>query len=168
MKKTILFYLFIICSISLFSQTHQDYYISGIHNMDNGKYVDAIKDFSSALDKNQKFEEAYLKRGSCYEVLNDYKNALFDYSKAIKLDPNNDLALFNRGILRERIRNYETAVQDFTAIIDLKTKLLPLAYYNRALSKLSMNDVENACVDLSKAADLGVKNASEIFIYTCQ
>lgn len=167
MKNIIILSIFFFITFISNSQTANEHYINGVKNFEKQEFVDAIQDFSLALKGNPEFQEALFKRGVCYELMEDYKNAIKDFTTILKLDPNNIQALFNRGLAFREIGQYNKAIADFAEVIksDPKNKL---AYYNRALSKLLIDDIESACVDLSKAADLGVERAAEIYKYTCK
>ena len=56
-------------------------------------YQGAIEDFSSAIEIDSKYKEAYIGRGKSKVKLENYKSAIKDYSRVIKLDPNDKLAL---------------------------------------------------------------------------
>ena len=167
MARITFFVLLLACTHISLAQTAESAYIKGIRNMDQHRYNDAIADFTAALNKNDRFADAYLKRGSCLVILNDYPNALFDLDKAVQLDPKNSLAYYNRGLVKKQGAEYQDAVEDFSSAIELN-KEFGLAYFNRALCQLSLGTFEVACQDLSTAADLGVTNAAEIYQYTCK
>jgi hypothetical protein len=56
---------------------------------------------------------------------------------------------------------------DFSNAIKINPEM-KYAYYNRALIELRISDFNSGCLDLSKAADMGVENAKEIYKYTCK
>ena len=164
----ILFFVLLFSFINIVSaQTAEEFYIKGIQKMDEHKYTEAIVEFTNAINKNNKFSEAYLKKGTCLEILGDNEKALADFDKVIDLNPDNSIAHYNRGLINKEMNNYEEAINDFSSAIALNTSL-KYAFFNRALCKLRLDDYENACDDLSKAADLGVENAAEIYKYTCK
>ncbi len=167
MKKIVLLFLFSAISFTGIGQSYQDYYILGMQKLEQRKYSEAMEQFTLTIDKNAKFEEAYLKRGACYQLLNDYKKAIDDFSKVIEINPKNEYAFYNRGLAHKDLGDYNHAIQDFTESIVINPEM-KFAYYNRALVKLRLSDFDNACLDLAKAADLGVENAAEIYKYTCK
>ena len=167
MKNSFLLAVFILFHVLTNAQTAQDHYIKGIQSMDEHKYNTAIANFTKALDADNNFSEAYLKRGACLLILNDIPNALVDLDKAIEINPKNAVAYYNRGLIKKQQNEYDAAIEDFSLSIALK-KEFGIAYFNRALCKLALSDFENACSDLAKAADLKVENAAEIYTYTCK
>ena len=63
------------------------------------------------------------------------------------------------------MKNYPAAIKDFTKAIEID-KNDRLSYYHRALAKIEIEDFESACVDLSKAGELGYTQAYE-YIKSC-
>jgi tetratricopeptide (TPR) repeat protein len=57
-----------------------------------GKYEDALQSLSDAIEKNPRYSEAYLYRGTTYQQVREVEKALSDYKKAIELDPEQPLA----------------------------------------------------------------------------
>ena len=59
------------------------------------------------------------------------------------------------------------AIEDFTRAIELNSHYGD-AYYNRGMTKLSMNQNAAACVDFKKAKELGQIKAKGALIKSCQ
>ena len=55
-----------------------------------GIYGKAISDYTSAIELDSTFVEAYFNRGGSYYEVGWYEEALADLSKAIQLDPKDD------------------------------------------------------------------------------
>jgi tetratricopeptide (TPR) repeat protein len=83
------------------------------------------------------------------------------------IDPNDAKAYYNRGLAYKKLYLLNKTLVDFGKAIELD-KDFALAYYNHGLVKIALDDIENACTDLSRAADLGVGNAHRLFIYYCR
>jgi tetratricopeptide (TPR) repeat protein len=167
MKKIIIIALLIGYSISSYSQDARDFYINGINNIDQKKYNDAIADFTRAIEQVPKFEEAYLKRGACYEILQDNGSAVADFTKVLEINPKNAVAYYNRGLAYKDLNELNHSIVDFSKALELDPTN-KYAVYNRALVKLQLDQVEDACVDLARAADMGIEHAAEIIKYTCK
>ena len=150
----------------LAQSTANDFYIKGIQSFDQGKTNEALAYFNQAIKLNPEFSEAFLKRGACFMLFHDYVKAIQDFDKVIALNPANELAYFNRGVAYRSVGMPTKAVIDFTKVIELNPDF-GLAFFNRALSKMRLDDFVGACPDLSKAADLGVKGAHELYKYNC-
>jgi len=52
-------------------------------------FDDAIKDLSLAIDRNNGYVKAYIRRGQCYEELDLLEDAIRDYSSALSHEPFN-------------------------------------------------------------------------------
>lgn len=63
----------------------------------NEDYQSAIKHFTSAINVNNEYVEAYYNRGLCYEYIGDKQNAVKDYNAALNVVPTYKLA-------KERLR----------------------------------------------------------------
>ncbi len=156
------------CSCTLLAaQNYQADYIHGLKLMEKEKYNDAIAVFSSVISKNKTFDDAYLKRGVCYYLLQDDAQAISNFDQALKINKTNAAALYNRGLIFKEKGAYKKAISDFSKALEIEPDL-KYAWFNRALVKLRLSDFQSACLDLAKAADLGVSEAKEIIKYTCR
>jgi tetratricopeptide (TPR) repeat protein len=63
---------------SLYGQDEHDDYLQGVARMSEGKYQEAIANFSGALTRDPGKNEYYLKRAECRYALQDYAGALTD------------------------------------------------------------------------------------------
>ncbi|KAJ4833116.1 hypothetical protein Tsubulata_006218 [Turnera subulata] len=57
-----------------------------------GKYDDAIKECTKALELNPSYIKALLRRGEAHEKLEHFEEAIADMKKVLELDPSNDQA----------------------------------------------------------------------------
>ena len=86
------------------------YYNDGISYLDLGKYDEAIKAFTKAIELDPGTSAIYYNRGTAYFVLEDYQKAIDDYSKAIKLDPSDAWAHSNRGAAYDELGEHRKAI----------------------------------------------------------
>lgn len=146
------------------------------------QYVDALQDFTAAIEIKPNEPAAYLQRGKCYhQNLRVKDKALSDYSKAICLAPDNTEGYFGRGQLYDEIalqnerqalenndhagqahlsEEFLAAIQDYSQVIALDPAH-DAAYANRALlysRKARVNEnidfIINAIADFEKAMSL--------------
>lgn len=87
--------------------------------MKQGKYDDAIDEYTSAITLDPILVSAYLGRGQAYFLNGRSLMALTDYSTAIRLDPNSTAAYYGRGWSRLDNRAWDAAVSDFTSSLEL-------------------------------------------------
>ena len=98
----------------------------------------------------------------------DYDEAIEDLNKAIKLYPDFAYAYYNRANLMALSGKLPEAYDDYTKAIELNPQFAE-AYYNRGLVQIFMKDTRKGCLDISKAGELGIKQAYEILQkYTAQ
>ncbi|MGZ4035140.1 MAG: tetratricopeptide repeat protein, partial [Bacteroidia bacterium] len=104
---------------------------------------------------NEDNPKNYLKRvyvGQTYEMV------LSDYSKALTLDPDFTYAWFNKATTKIKMDDYLGAVNDYSIALSCDPTLSDI-YYNRGLLYIILHKSADACLDLSKAGELGI-NAS--------
>jgi tetratricopeptide (TPR) repeat protein len=126
----------------------------------------AMKDYNVALEKNPKFSDVFFARGNVKMKLQDYYGAIADYTSAININENYIEAYFQRGKAKHFLQAYEDAINDCTKIIQIHPKNMD-AYYMRGILRLDFGDVKNACLDLSKAGELGDLKAYEMIKEKC-
>ena len=95
-----------------------------------------------------------------------YEKIIQDYNKVIDLDAGFYYAYFNRGYLKAKAGNYWGAVSDLTKAIELDPKFGE-AYYNKGLILLLLKVNNVACNDMSKAGELGIKEAFNVIKRYC-
>lgn len=97
----------------------------------------------------------------------DYSDAIADVEEALKLLPDIPYLHFNLGNLHclssqmvSALADYDNAVRLYPAMGD--------AYYNRGLVLIYLKDNEKACIDLSRAGELGVQDAYSVISKYCK
>ncbi len=90
-----------------------------------------------------------------------YDEAVADLNKAIKLYPGMAHAYYNRANLRALSGCLPEAFEDYTKAIELNPQFAE-AYYNRGMIQIFMKDTRKGCLDLSKAGELGIKEAYKL------
>ncbi len=126
----------------------------------------AMKDYNSAIEKNSKFTDAYFARGNVKMKLQDYYGAIADFTSAITLNENHIDAYYNRGKAKQFLQAYEDAINDCTKIIQINPRNYD-AYFLRGILRLDFGDLNNGCLDLSKAGELGDLKAYEVIREKC-
>lgn len=126
------------------------------------------KDNSTYTNAPLTLKTLYLDRGRLKSELSDYKGAKSDYDKVLELDPDigEDFYL-ERGNIKFGIKDYKGAIDDYTISIKLHPTICPDEYWNRAFAKMQLNMTESACIDFSKAGEMGKKEAYEMIKKYC-
>nr|WP_299416639.1 hypothetical protein [uncultured Emticicia sp.] len=173
--KKILFFILLLLSNELYSQSAEDYYYSGVEKLANDN-IGALSDFTKALKIDPNNADVYFIRGRTKWMLDDNIGAISDFTKTIEINPKYSLAYFERGICKGTLEDYRGAIADFTKAIEFDPKNAK-AYFYRGFNKLglatgvnninqSLND--SACLDLSKAGELGDYGAYDVIKKFCK
>lgn len=83
-----------------------------------------------------------------------YEDSLKSYDRSLGIAPNSPEALINRGAALIYLNRNTEAIDNLTRSIDLGTKKLPEALYNRALAYEKLEQFEDAYYDLKRALEL--------------
>lgn len=140
-----------------------------------------VEDFTKVLEINPTYVQGYYNRGTSRMMIKDYKGAVEDFDMALRLDPSRTSTLLNRASAKSLMNDYKGGVQDLTALLNYNfydfngmsnsTSLIniqqnakkfdnAIAYYNRGGLRLVLEDVEGACKDFRRAAELGNQEAA--------
>ena len=155
--------------------TDNEEYNIGFHKLSQYEdYEGAILHFSKALKGKTEIENSYRFRGVAKLEMGDYRGAIADFNNAIELHKKRDIIYvgnlgvyyLNRGIAKAKLGNTMDAIND----IDYSIELYPWGgkYHKLALLKFKLGDKEGACLDLSRAGELGYKKAFETIRARCQ
>ncbi|MCZ8330826.1 MAG: hypothetical protein O9282_05900 [Flavobacterium sp.] len=131
------------------------YFSRGKAKMNIDDFIGAILDFNQSV-KNKKYSEAFYERGNAKLFLQDYRGAISDYNTFLKLKNysiNNDI-YFYRGCAKYELKDYSGALLDINMFLK-KENEDALGYLQRGLIKVALNQKHNACMDFSKAGELG-------------
>ena len=123
-----------------------------------GDFQQAEREYTRAIQANQKDRDAYYNRGLVYVQLQEYDRACGDFDAALALDPNFFEAYCNRGNVHLEAGRPELAVRDYDQAIRLNPNDGDV-YFNRGVALLSMGKEAQAREDFRKASALGQKEA---------
>ena len=87
-------------------------YEEGNKLLHSGNHEQAILAFSSAIQTNPKYADAYIARATAYTGLEKYANALEDFDQVISQDPKNTQTYFYRGMINAKLGNTGIAMRD--------------------------------------------------------
>ena len=154
--------------IELKSNYAEAYINRGLAKMaDDEKAIqEAIKDYAAALSIDPTNYLAYFSRGVGKYKLKKYDEAILDFDNALKYKANYFNALLYKGLAYYEKRDFkqgEKILSDLVAV-DPQNKL---AYYNRALCYIKLDQKDKGCEDLKKSFDLGYEPAKTHYDGIC-
>ncbi len=148
--------------ITLFPrQVESVYFNRGLAYYAAGRYGDAIKDYTVAVDLNPLLIEARHNRGVAYLDTGNYSEALKDFDIIVNLNPQDYKPYHLRGYIHSMIGEYQQALVDLKRAIDLNPND-NIVYYDLALTYLQLGDNPQATQNLNIAATLGSKEAQNL------
>lgn len=130
----------------------------GIDKMKDGDIEGAISDFTAAIKAQPKFSMAYYHRGRAHEQQQDLKAAIADYTQAIQINANwggleLPAAYVSRGNARDDDNDSKGALTDYGQALKLDPNY-GLAYENRGITYMRLNDKTKALQNLRRAVQL--------------
>ncbi len=78
--------------------------------VENGKYEDAIEQYTHAIELKPTNIDLYIARGKALESINRYEEAYADFGKAEVFDPKEEDVLYLLGRVSNKMGNYEQAL----------------------------------------------------------
>ena len=110
----------------------------------------ALADYTKALEFIKDDGQIYLERGKIFHSFKENKKALSDLTEGLKVKSGFTRDLFlNRGVCEYDMGMYKEAITDFTKALDMYSE--GWLYYNRALCKFRLGDLDGAIADKSAA-----------------
>ncbi|RKX27788.1 MAG: hypothetical protein DRP45_00050 [Candidatus Zixiibacteriota bacterium] len=126
------------------SYENDDYFYSGVDNLEQGRFDDAIADFTEAINLRPSYAQAYLHRAQGYESIlhnrdarNDYiraaeimqfkgndNEAISAYNQAIEIDAKSVAAYLGRGNLYLARSEEIAAIADYDMVVNLDKRNL--------------------------------------------
>ncbi len=108
----------------------------GSQLFNQGRYDEAIKEGTEAIELAPDFAEAYSNRGIAYVQKGELDQAIADFGKAIELDPELAKAYYNRGYAYYLKGEVAKAVSNFEKCIELSKNPILVAKAQRLLDEL--------------------------------
>jgi tetratricopeptide (TPR) repeat protein len=143
-----------------FASRAQDCYVAFLHaglNADKaGKYKDAIKDFTLAIECNAKPSEPYFNRALAKQHLGQYLPAINDYNMAAARKPRDPVVYYNRGNVWKELGQWYHAIQDYDNALLLR-QTYKEAFLNRGDAKMDGEDYTGAIADFKKLTQIDPK-----------
>lgn len=133
--------------------TPQDFYVRAASKAMEKNYRGAVEDYTEAIELDDRFVEAYLKRGIAYYKLGEARKTLKDCNHALQINSNLAQAYYYQGRARYRLGYTQAALDAYERALARESDFAQ-AYYHRGLANLDLQENINAIADLQKAAEL--------------
>ena len=143
------------------------YYFRGRAKLGLEDFLGAMMDFNISIRGEDREARYYRARAEAKSGLEDYRGAITDLDDAIRLTKGRDMDLvFDRAKAYINLRYFDQAIADLDIVV-AERPLDPSAYNARASVKLQAGDLDGACLDWSKAGELGDVNAYSLIRKHC-
>ena len=97
-----------------------DYFEKANYEYDYGKCDEAVADYTTSIELNPLYPQAYNNRAYTYMRMEKYEEALADLNQALMLNPDYTNALMNRAdVLNYHLNKKEEALIDYQKLIEL-------------------------------------------------
>ncbi|MEO6681726.1 MAG: tetratricopeptide repeat protein [Ginsengibacter sp.] len=127
-------------------------------------FSEAITEYSKLIYANPHDADLFWHRAASYSFTNQTNEAINDYSRILELLKNTDskdfisITYYYRGKVYTMNANYQSAVKDFDECLKINSTA-ELALFYRAICKLELKQVTEACVDYKNAIRNGFQNS---------
>ena len=131
---------------------------SGDKKYQAGDYPGAINDYDQLIERYPEIPRGYTRRSAARGKLGLLKEALEDANMAIELGTDDAWAYNNHAVLLLRSsgtspKSLEEALESANKAIAIDSAI-PTFYFNRAIIKYNMNDLDGAMTDHSRTLEL--------------
>jgi tetratricopeptide (TPR) repeat protein len=134
----------------------------GVEKLEAKNYVEAIKDFDLALQKDKNHAPSYCDKARAEAEIGKKDEALKNFEQAIKLKSDYADAYYYRGLLYHKLKD-EKAIADFSKTIQLDPKKTD-AYLKRGIFYYQKKQESDALKDFNKAIELKTSN-TEVYYF---
>lgn len=124
----------------------QGYLVEGLMYQEKGDTLQAIQNYSKAIEMDKYLPQSYSMRGILYYSQNQFDKALADFDEAIRLEPLQYGNYINRGLVKYSQNDLRGAMADYDKVIDLDNNNI-IARFNRGLLRSQVGDDNNAITD---------------------
>jgi tetratricopeptide (TPR) repeat protein len=158
MKKALFILLlspFLITSCSSSEELDRHLYEAQGYDFD-GNYKQAVVAWSAAISIDPKNEYAYMRRGKSKISLGDSNGAMADFNKSVVINTKYAWGYEARAMLKARQNDHRGAIADFNKILQNDPEYARgNIHFHRGLSKVELGELDGACLDFTRAGELG-------------
>ncbi|WP_266365998.1 tetratricopeptide repeat protein [Tellurirhabdus rosea] len=134
-------------------------FAKGIRLIKSRQYDDALLYFDKAVKENPKSAIALAMRGKCHLMQDNPYSALYDITQALALDNTFAESYLDRGMAFYTLGHYQESFLEFDKGVWFTRGQDPNAYRWRALSRIQLQQIQQAENDLRRAVNLGDENS---------
>lgn len=162
-KTIILQFLALLFVSPSYGQTAQNYHEKGDLRLNNNNFYGAIQYYTDAINLDSSRFSSFYHRALAKMELEDYTGAISDLNETLSLLPESSEpvvvkavseALLARAKCKSNLEDYRGSISDLTKVIELNPKD-PYAYFMRGMDYLLLSKIDEGCLNLSKAGELG-------------
>jgi len=126
----------------------------GITLAREGRYEEAIAQFSRAIQRNPAFVDACHNRALVYVAIGNLGQAVSDFSRVIEIAPQGAEGYENRGRLHLEMSRYDEAISDFELAIEIDSRRAEM-HFLRALACYAQGQYDKAWESVERLQALG-------------
>jgi len=139
-------------------------------NLEDGNQMMAMSDLNNAIKIHLEYFDKkaieltryYNERANLKLDLKDYRGGILDFDKAVEVGSGTSTlwaeVFFGRAYCKSQLADYEGAVKDYEKVF-VHNPDDKVTHYNLGLIKIDLDKKEEGCLHLSKAGELGFKDA---------
>lgn len=142
-------------------------YKIGVTNLEHGNYLEAIENFTKAINTIPNNPEYHLGRANAKYQAKMYGSAIEDFDSALSFDPGLQEAYRNKGYCYTQTGNFQLALENLSKAIEINPND-GLAFLQRGLTYIRAYNNSKACEDLTIAVNLGEPGAQKYYKDTCK
>ncbi len=138
------------------------YFYRGKSKLNLNDYYGAKSDFERVYSCKSRYNNRLVYDWSSKYSKNSFIRVGYNYPSIVKEE-----VYLNMAICKMRLKNYSEALIDLNSIIERNSKF-GYSFYLRAYVYKALNKKKLACLDASKAGELGIKEAYDFISEFCQ
>jgi len=145
-----------------FSQQPKDFYKTGLAFAKAGNHMDAVDQFTRALELDPDYVSAYIQRAVSYEAAGDLNKAADDLRRALVFEQKEPELFYVAARVNFALGNYKESLElaHKSVLLDKKNES---AYRLLARTQLAMEDYSTALVTINKALALKANPANHFY-----
>ncbi len=152
-----------IFAINATGQSAKKLYKAGEEFVANGKYQDAVDQFSNALQIEPEYTDAYIARAAALIQLKEYEKALEDCNRAKVFDPKEEKIYAMAGRIQYELGNYEESINNLNRATEL-SKRSHDPYQCKARSYMALEKYEKALGAVDTALMIDKRNLTDNYL----